>query len=50
MKVSFSNFGSLKKAELDVKPPTVVASENETEKSFILGALYFAIKRFRGEL
>ena len=50
MKVFFSSFGSIKRAELEIKPLTVIASKNETEKSFILRALYLAIKRLKGEL
>jgi predicted ATPase len=40
MKVFFSNFGSIKRAELWIKPFTVIAGKNETGKSFILRALY----------
>ncbi len=40
MKVSFRNFGSIKSAELWIRPFTVIAGKNEVGKSFILRALY----------
>jgi len=40
MKISFRKFGSIKRAELEIKPFTVIAGENEAGKSFILRALY----------
>ena len=40
MKVSFHNFGSIKSAELWIRPFTVIAGKNEVGKSFILRALY----------
>ena len=40
MKISFYNFGSIKSAELWIKPFTVIAGKKETGKSFILRALY----------
>ncbi|MEO2068636.1 MAG: AAA family ATPase [Desulfurobacteriaceae bacterium] len=40
MKISFYNFGSIKSAELWIKPFTVIAGKNETGKSFVLRTLY----------
>ena len=40
MRIFFHNFGSIKRAELEIRPFTVIAGKNETGKSFILRALY----------
>ena len=50
MRISFRNFGSIKSAELWIKPFTVIAGKNETGRSFVLRTLYLTIKRFKGEL
>ncbi len=46
MKITFENFGAIKKANLEIKPFTIISGENETGKSFILKLLYAIAKTF----
>lgn len=47
MKITFSNLGTIKKTELDLRPLTVIIGPNNTSKTYVAYSVYGIWKAFR---
>ncbi|MCK6591445.1 MAG: ATP-binding protein [Polyangiaceae bacterium] len=47
MKITFSNLGTIKKTELDLRPLTVIIGPNNTSKTYVAYSVYGLWKAFR---